>query len=151
MLKNLYLLQLFLLTVKCAEVNVTKDSSMNLTNDTNTESLSNSTIADYNTTIPPPEEYYTETCSIHSGCSICEVCVDNQCLPYVVESIYYKNCSLVDHCIEKKCNAGKCVSSYGHYFCECPRSKYGLNCGVTWKSNSKSGFLIKILLETSNF
>lgn len=139
MLKRILLFQFFALFGKCSDVNGTHEIPVNTTNVT----IDGNTNSSFYLKMSP--KTYTKGCSSPgTHCNLCEVCVDDQCLPFVMKNIYYENCSsLVDHCKKKTCKFGKCVSSYGDYLCECPRGKYGRNCGLTWKGQSKRMFIIQ--------
>lgn len=74
-------------------------------------------------------------------CGHCEVCVENFCLPYVVEAIFKKGneseyCIVRDLCEEGsiECADGTCRPSYGSYFCECEQKyNYGQRCEMVMK------------------
>lgn len=136
MLKLLYSLQLFVFIFKCTSVEDASKSSIDIANGT---SYVNTTSSVLESIILTDRAEYPVGCSSNPGiCGICEVCVDNNCLPHVMESIYNPNCSLIDHCKNNTCKVGNCVPTFGGYLCECPSNKeYGLYCNLTLKGKGK--------------
>lgn len=74
----------------------------------------------------------TTKCSKET-CDVCGVCINGSCESKFFADLFESNppeCKIKNHCKANKCAHGKCVSTFGSYYCQCDPGFEGQLCDI---------------------